>query len=156
MAIALTTPVTGGPQTGLTSPTYTVALDTAPSNSGKQYAVTALGGTQAGVTVHSPANPFTITIVKPPIWKMAPVPNPTTGMVKEAPKNKIKILVRKGAPVITGTSPQLMIANLEIAVPAGAETVSPQEVRAALSLLFGAAYTQLSAGVGDLAVTGIM
>jgi hypothetical protein len=49
MSISVTSPITGGAQTGLTSPTYTVVTDTAPpGNPGKQVAVTALGGTQAG------------------------------------------------------------------------------------------------------------
>lgn len=51
MTIALSSPVTGGAQTGFTSPTYTLTADTPPAGSGgKQYAATALGGTQAGVT----------------------------------------------------------------------------------------------------------
>jgi len=56
-----TTPVTGGAQTGFTAPTYTLSVDTAPDINGKQHAVTALGGTQAGVTSHSVSNPFTVT-----------------------------------------------------------------------------------------------
>lgn len=52
MTISLTTPVTGAAQTGLTSPTYTHVVDTPPNAYTKQYAVTALGGTQTGVDVH--------------------------------------------------------------------------------------------------------
>ena len=50
MSIAVTSPITGQPQTGLTSPTYTVVADTAPAgNPGKQVAVTALGGDRKSV-----------------------------------------------------------------------------------------------------------
>lgn len=155
MAINLTSPVTGGAQTGLTSPTYTVALDVAPTPQGKQYAVTALGGTQTGVTTHSPSNPFSTTVVKPAAYKMAPVPNPSNGMVREAAKNKFKVITRKGAPVVAGTPAQLVLINTEFSVPAGAESVSIAEVRAALSLHIGV-LNQLSASLGDLVATGVM
>jgi len=42
MTFALSSPVTGAAQTGLTSPTYTVTADTPPDANAKQYAVTAL------------------------------------------------------------------------------------------------------------------
>jgi hypothetical protein len=48
MTIALTTPVTGTAQTGLTSPTYTVVADTPPNAYSKQYAVTALAVLRLG------------------------------------------------------------------------------------------------------------
>lgn len=59
MSFTLTSPITGAAQTGFTSPTYTLTSDLAPDNNGKQVAVTALGGTQVGVTTHSVAAPFT-------------------------------------------------------------------------------------------------
>ena len=62
MAISLTSPITGAAVTGLTSPTYTVAVDTPPNTWSKQWAVTALGGTQTGVDTSSSASrPFTLT-----------------------------------------------------------------------------------------------
>lgn len=60
MAYSPSSPVTGGTQTGLTSPTYTLTADIAPSALGKQHAVTALGGTQTGVRTSSAADPFTV------------------------------------------------------------------------------------------------
>lgn len=43
-------PLTGASQSDLTSPTYTLTSDVAPNSNGEQAAVTALGGTQTGVT----------------------------------------------------------------------------------------------------------
>lgn len=58
VSISWSSPITGQPQTGLTNPTYTTITDTAPpGNPGKQVAVSALGGTQAGVNVHSVCHP---------------------------------------------------------------------------------------------------
>ena len=72
-----TSPVTGAAQTGLTTPTYTFVADVAPDANGKQVAVTALGGTQVGVTPHSVASPFTGTFVRPKSFKALGQPNPT-------------------------------------------------------------------------------
>jgi hypothetical protein len=69
MSFSLTSPITGGAQTGFTSPTYTIAVDSSPNGqAGKQYAVTAIGGTQTGVdTSSSPSNPFTVNLVRPAV-----------------------------------------------------------------------------------------
>jgi hypothetical protein len=48
-----------------------------------------------------------------------------------------------------------MIARLTVDVPAGSDAYDSANVRAALSLLFGAV-SQQSAGFGDMAVTGII
>lgn len=59
MAFVLTTPVTGQPQTGFTSPTFTIAADTPPAVNAKQYVITALGGTQTGASASLVSSPFT-------------------------------------------------------------------------------------------------
>lgn len=43
MSFAPSSPVTGAAVTGLTSPTYSLTTDVAPSLNGKQYAITAVG-----------------------------------------------------------------------------------------------------------------
>ena len=86
MSFTLTSPVTGGAQTGFTSPTYTIVSDTAPDNNGKQVAVSAIGGTQSGVTIHSVASPFTITFARPKSFKAA-APNPVNGRLSNVPRN---------------------------------------------------------------------
>jgi hypothetical protein len=64
MSFAPTSPVTGAAQSGLTAPTYTLTADVAPAQNAKQYAVTALGGTQTGVISHSVAAPFTLAMFR--------------------------------------------------------------------------------------------
>jgi len=52
MSISLTN-VTGGAQTGFTTPGYTVAADNPPdATTGKQWNVSAVPGTQTGARVH--------------------------------------------------------------------------------------------------------
>lgn len=155
MTVNVTSPVTGSAQTGFTAPTYTLTTDIAPDINGKQWAVTALGGTQTGVTVHSASSPFTISVFRPKVYKALGTPNPTTGVISNVPKNTYKFIVRKGMVPLTGQNPQVMVATLTMDVPAGADTASPAEIRGALSALIGSV-TQISAGLGDTEVTGIL
>lgn len=156
MSLSLTSPVTGGAQTGLTSPTYTIATDTAPSNTGKQYAVSALGGTQTGVDSSStPSRPFTITLSRPPVLRQLPGLSVVTGVLPNVPRNVYKIITRKGVTPLAGQASQVMLITTEISVPAGADSADAANVRAALSLHFGA-FAQASASIGDTAVSGVI
>lgn len=156
MSFTLTTPVTGGAQTGLTSPTYTIAADTAPTSSGKQYAVTALGGTQTGVdSTSSPSRPFTVTLSRQAVLSALSAVDPVTGTLRSVPRNKYTVLVRKGVTPLAGQAPVPLLAKLEISVPAGADSADAANVRAAMSLLIGS-LNQISASIGDTLVTGVI
>jgi hypothetical protein len=155
MTVALTSPVTGAAQTNLTAPTYTHVADTAPDANMKQYAVTALGGTQTGVTVHSASSPFTVTFVRPKVFKPLGKANPVTGVIKDVPRNTWKVHVRKGVLPLAGQAYQVMQMTTTVDVPAGSDLADPANIRAAFSLLIGS-LTQVSAGIGDSAVQGIL
>jgi hypothetical protein len=155
MSFALTSPITGLAQTGFTAPTYTHVADIAPDVSGKQVAVTALGGTQAGVTAHSMASPFTITFFRPKVFRFLGKPNPTTGLIKDVPRNTFKLITRKGVLPLAGQPYANMQVTTIIDLPAGSDTADAANVRAALSAHFGA-LSQQSAGVGDSTVSGIV
>lgn len=155
MAVTLTSPITGLAQTGFTSPTYTHVSDVAPDSNGRQVAVTALGGTQTGVVTHSVAAPFTITVVRPKVFKALGKANPVTGLIANVPRNVYKTITRKGVLPLAGQPYQTMLVTTVIEVPAGADTADASNVRAALSAHFGA-LSQQSAGFGDTAVTGIL
>lgn len=155
MTIAVTTPVTGAAQTGFTAPTYTLVADTPPDINGKQWAVSALGGTQTGVTVHSIASPFTITCSRPRVFKFLGKPNPVTGLVKDVPVNVTKALVRKGVTPLAGQPYAVAIARGEFSCPAGSDTVDPANLRAMLSCFIGV-LSQQSSGIGDTVVSGVI
>lgn len=155
MSFSLTSPVTGLAQTGLTSPTYTLLADTPPVSHSKQYAVSALGGTQTGVEAHSLSQPFTIAMFRPAVPKTIGVPNPATGVINNIPRNVSKIVVRKGVYPAANQNSTTAIFTLTCDVPAGADTYDAESVRAALSLLFGAA-SQQSAAIGDSVITGVL
>jgi len=156
MSFTLTSPITGGAQTGFTTPAYVIATDTAPSNTGKQYAVSGITGTQTGVdTSSSPTRPFTITLSRPPVLRQLPALNAVTGILGNVPKNVYKILTRKGVTVLSGQVPQLASASTEIAVPAGADVNDAANIRAMLSLHIGG-INSISASIGDTAVSGVI
>lgn len=155
MPFTPSSPVTGGAQTGLTSPTYTLTADVAPAAHGKQYAVTTLGGTQTGVETHNTSNPFTMTCFKVAAPKSLPTPNSVTGVINNVPKNVYKFNVRKGVEVLTGQPRQIATVSCEIAVPAGAEQTDPESIRAMLSLAIGTLWAE-SADLGDLANSNIL
>lgn len=137
MAISPSSPLTGGAVSGLTSPTYTLASDIAPSVYGKQWIVTALGGTQTGVDVHSVAKPFTITVFRPQAPRALPAANPVTGLVRAVPHNLYTVKVRKGALPLANQSCAIASIDVKIDVPAGTETNEPEELKAMLSCLVG-------------------
>lgn len=155
MAFALTTPVTGAAQTGLTSPTYTIALDTSPDANARQYAVTALGGTQTGVTASSVSSPFTISMFRPKSYQALGKPNPVTGLIARVPRNVYKLITRKGVLPLAGQPVQNLICTTTIEVPAGSDLADPANVRAALSMHFGS-LAQATAGIGDTTVQGVL
>jgi hypothetical protein len=155
MSFTLTSPVTGGAQTGFTSPTYTIVSDTAPDNNGKQVAVSAIGGTQSGVTIHSVASPFTITFARPKSFKVLAAPNPVNGRLSNVPRNVYKCITRKGVTPLVDQPATTMIVTTTIEVPAGADTYDAANVKAALAAHIGALYQQ-SAGIGDTTLSGVL
>lgn len=155
MSFNLTSPVTGATVTGLTGPTYTVVPDVAPSINGKQYAVSALGGTQASVDVNSVSKPFTITFFRPATLRALPQPNPVTGIIKNIPMNNYKLITRKGAQPAANQANMPMRITTLIEVPAGVDSFEPEEIRAMLSCHIGT-LTQQSSGIADTVITGVI
>lgn len=155
MSFGPTSPLTGGPQTGFTSPTYTLVSDVAPNAHSEQYAVSAIGGTQTGVNVHSVSQPFTLTMERPAQFKQVGTPNPVTGIVSRVGRNVFVVRVRKGVLPLAGQPYQTLLAEAKISVPAGSDSADSAQVRAALSALIGALWDG-SAGIGDSLIDGVL
>lgn len=153
--ITIPTSLTGGAQTGFTTPGYTTSVDTPPDVNSKQVAVTALTGTQAGVDAHSVSRPFTLTVTKPRQFAALGKPNPATGLISSVPRNKHKFVTRKGVLPLAGQPDQVLIIRTEIEVPAGTDTADAPNIRAALSAHIGLLSNQ-SAGFGDTAINGVL
>jgi len=154
MAYAPSTPITGAANSLLTSPTYTIVADTAPNAVSKQYNVSALGGTQTGVTVHSVSSPFTLTAFRPQTFKVLGQPN-TSGVIKSFPKNEYVLLVRKGVGVLASQPVQVASVRISISIPAGSDTYDKANLAAMYSAAVGL-LAQIPQGLFDLGVTGTL
>lgn len=155
MSWAPTSPVTGAAVSGLTTPTYTLVADTAPDVNGKQHAVSALGGTQTGVDISTVSKPFTMSFFRPKVLKTLPAPNPVTGIIRNVPVNTYKLITRKG--VAPGINQNNMVARVTtiIEIPSGSDTYEPEDIKAMLSLHFGAGWANAS-GIADTVISGVM
>jgi hypothetical protein len=131
-----------------------LVADSAPDNFSKQSYVSALGGTQSGVNVHSVAIPFTLGVRRPNVLKvlMAKFLNGITGKYTRVPKNVYTFVTRKGVAIQSGQY-ETMIVRTSIEVPAGADSYDAANVRAGLSAHTGLVWAQAS-GAGDTCVTG--
>lgn len=155
MSFAPASPITGAVVTGLTTPTYTHVADVAPNINGKQYAVTALGGTQTGVDVNSVSKPFTISFFRPPVLRTLPQANPVTGIVKNVPVNTYKLITRKGASPALNQSIMVARITTTIECPAGTDTYEPEEIRALISAHFGVGWAQAD-GISQTVLSGVI
>lgn len=155
MSFNPSSPITGAAVTGLTSPTYTITPDVAPSNNGRQYAVTTLGGTQTGVDVNTVSKPFSITFFRPAVLRVLPQANITTGVIKNVPVNTYKMITRKGVQPAANQAPMVARITTTIEVPAGTDTFEPEDLRAMVSAHFGTGWSQAS-GIADTIVTGVL
>lgn len=149
MAFNISGAVTGAAITGLASPTYTFSLEGSTPEL-KRYVVTALGGTQAGVTAHSVSMPFSTEAIRPKILRI--LPQPVNGRYASIPKNVYRVRVRKGVLAAAGLNSVLEL-ELIISVPAGSETYDQQNIAAACSAMGGLVSNQI-AGLFDSAKTG--
>jgi hypothetical protein len=136
-----TSPVTGAPITGFTSPTYTLVADTPPDVNGKAFAVSALGGTQVGVVISSTSYPFTVLFTRPKNIRSLPALG-LNGRLPLVPRNEFTLSVKKGVIPLAGQPAQPCVLKLVIPVPAGADLADKANVGAALSCLAGILWEQ--------------
>lgn len=146
-------PVTGAAQTGFTSPTYTHVSEPAPDVNGKQFVITALGGTQTGVTLSSVSAPFRFTWWRPRAFKQPSGFNSVSGRYDKVPMNVHKLVTAKAAS-ISATQTVVNLATTTFEVGAGSETYDAPNVRALASLHIGALSAN-AAGIGDTLTSGI-
>lgn len=155
MSIALSSPVTGATITGFTSPTYTVAVDTPPNAWSKQWAVTAIGGTQASVDSGTSASrPWTIMAYRPQNIRALNAVD-SNNVLRVVPFNTYGILLRKGMTPLSGQAAKTALFRAEFALPAGADTADAPNVKAAVSSFIGT-LSQQSAGIADTLQTGVL
>jgi hypothetical protein len=144
---------TGAAQTGFTTPSYTLVMDTATEPNSRQWVVTACGGTQTGARAHTAGDPFTILIRRGP-YRSLPAKNPQNGSYGNVPLNRVEILQRKGVYIDSANTVRNMNLRLIAEVPAGAELVDPENIRAAVSQFLGLLAEEAS-DYGDTLITQV-
>lgn len=154
MTMIVSTPVTGAAQTGFTSPTYTLIADSNPSASSKRWIVSGIGGTQVGVTLHTASAQFALEVEKPAQIRQIGSPA-ANGLISNVPSNKYKVVTLKSVLPASGQLPRGAVIRTEMSIPAGSETYDAANVKAAISLHIGA-LSQLSAGIGDTVMSGVL
>lgn len=140
-----TSPVVGAPVTGLTSPTYSLVGDVCPSQNGQQWAITACGGTQTGVEVHSASKPFTVAVYRPGTLKLRTAVDPVTGQLQSNPKNTYAVVVRKGVTPLAGQPAVVALCRCQFEIPAGSDLADPEDLSALMSFVGGFLYANASA-----------
>lgn len=151
-----TTPVTGAPQTGLTTPTYTLSSDTYPDTNGKQHSISALGGTQTGVRAHSGSQYFTIAGYKPKTYSvMGAIANGVVAGRNNTFGILARTMVYPAGVTNTSVAGRPALLRIETSIPAGAEVNDAPQCRALLSCGIGAVYQQ-SQNFGDMAITNVL
>lgn len=155
MSVSLPASITGGAQTGFTTPGYTTIVDTPVDVNSKQVAVSAITGTQAGVDVHSVARPFTVAITRPKQFQVLGKANPVTGLISSVPRNVYKLLTRKGVTPLAAQPAQVAMIRSELEIPAGSDIADPANLRAMISAHVGV-LTAISAGLGDTVINGVL
>lgn len=153
MAISPTTPLTGSAITGLTSPTYTLSADSSDAFA-KQWAVTALGGTQTGVITHSPDLPFTLTFKRPKSFKTLGVKNAITGQYSTVGMNEFKTIIRKAVAIQSGQY-GVAVVEINVRLPAGSASHDAANIKALASASGGFVANQIQ-GICDTVLTGVM
>jgi len=153
MTISVSSPVTGAPVTGLTSPTYSFTADQAPNTNSKQWYVSAIGGTQTNVAASSTASsPWTVTFSRPAVLKTLNAVD-VNGVIRQVGFNTFEYLMRKGFIPLTGQASR--VANWKTTMPVlvGSDTADAPNVRAACSSYFGVGYQQAT-GLADSMISG--
>lgn len=152
MSISVSSPVTGAAITGLTSPTFSLVPDSVIGVT-KSWYVSALGGTQAGVTAHTIAAPFTLSWKAPAALYTPGTPDASGIMRSPVRRNKYELITRKGGVPLVGQAARLNVIRSAFEVEAGVETADPAQLYAMLSLHIGA-LTQIANGIRDTLLTG--
>jgi len=155
MAFSPASPVTGAAISGFTSPTMTLALDIAPTPYGRQYAISALGGTQTGASPNSPTLPYTVTMVRPTMLKsIAPIKTGSNQLTANN-RNIWKMVFRKGAVLNANGTIGIAISHIDWDLPAGMEAFAAAELKTLISFQIGILWSNAQ-GIYDTLATGVM
>jgi hypothetical protein len=113
--------------------------------------------TANSANAHLVSSPFYIELIRPASFKSGPVYDQTGSRVISGQNNRntYRIRVAKGVQTASGLTPAVMLLDMAIHVPAGADVNDAANVRVALSLL-GGFINEDSANLCDTFVNGLV
>jgi len=155
MSIVLSGTITGGAQTGFTTPGYTVTQDNAVDGNVKRWIVTAITGTQAGVRVHTVSDEFSVTFVKPKVMKVIQAFSSLLPNSFRPQFNRYWIIVRKGGIPASGLVSIPQVVRIPIDIAAGVDNFDAANMRAMISFTVGV-LNSISSGLGDTLSNGAL
>ncbi|UUW20978.1 MAG: hypothetical protein [Sanya atkins-like virus 2] len=154
MSYGMTGAVTGAAVTGLTSPTYTLSADTAIDSNARQSVVTALGGTQTGVSAHSVSSPFSVTVTRPRSLNQLGKAN-LNGFIPNVGRNTYRVIARKGVTPALGQPYQVAVARTEYEIPTGSDSYDAANVKALISFHSGFIWANAN-GIADTTANAVL
>jgi len=141
MSITLAGPTAAITTTSLTAATYTFTSALAADNRSKAFVVSALGGTQTGVSAHSVDAPKKFNVKNPAQFLQPSAYNATSGRYGKVPKNSTRV-VGTGSAKVTATQWETIPMSLDIGVPAGAMSYDRANVEASVAFFIAALWDQ--------------
>lgn len=136
--------------TGLTNPTWTFTADANPSPTGKQWYVSALGGTQTGVSLPSASSPWTVSWFRPAQLNLLGPIRPETGQLSAVPKNRWTLILRQGLLPLSGQPKAVGIVRCSFDVPAGVDLADVASLRAMCASLASVLWSKANDIANDI------
>lgn len=141
MSLLLTGPTTAITTATLTAATYTFVPDLSSDNRSRVAVVSAAGGTQPGVSVHTADAPKQMIFKKPAAFLQPSAYNTVSGRYGKVPKNVTRVIFRGSAKVAASQWESIPIA-LDIPIPAGAGSFDRANVDASVLAFITGLYDQ--------------
>lgn len=141
MSINLAGPTAAVTTSQLTAATYTFVTDMAQDARSKVFVVSALGGTQTGVSAHTVDAPKQMIFKKPASFAQPSGYNQVSGRYGKVPKNTTRVMFRGSAKVAANQWEGLPI-SMDIGVPAGAVSYDRANVEASVTAFIAGLWDQ--------------
>jgi len=141
MSISLAGPTTATTTAALTAATYSFVSDMANDNRSKVFVMSAKGGTQTGVNIHTVDSPKYVVFKRPAQFQQASGYNTVSGKYSRVPKNVTRV-VGKGSCNVTASQIESIPMELSIGVPAGGPTFDRVNVEASILMFLSGIWDQ--------------
>lgn len=141
MSILLTGPTTASTTPVITGGTYTFVPDLPADNRSRVAVISAVGGTQTGVSIHTAEAPKQFITKRPASIAQPSGFNTTTGRYSKVPKNVTRVIFR-GSAKVSANQWEVIPITLDLPIPAGAESFDRANVDASVLAFITGLYDQ--------------